>query len=346
MDQRSARRRRFGQGIAASGARHVSRLLRDLGRTVRTLPGLDRGRQSGADADHAERLARASRLQSAYELQVKAASHPFGIECVVFSKDRPMQLDLLLRSWRRFVTPLCGVVVIYHASTPRYAAAYRKLSDRCEIENVGFVAQSDERFRAILLDVLSAVTAPRVMFLVDDMVITNRIDLSDFVDFDSAVCVPSLRLGRNLRRCYTRDVHQPLPPLRDRGSFIHWCWEQGVADWGYPLSLDGHILSTAEIRALAEVIDFGGPNSFESSLQAFHPHFVSRQGVGYATSRVVNIPCNRVQSEAENRFGCVHQDELLALWESGARIELEPLAGFVNESAHQEIDFTFSTGAR
>jgi len=58
-------------------------------------------------------------------------------------------------------------------------------------------------------------------------------------------------------------------------------------------------------------------------------------------SRIVNIPCNRVQVEVDNRHGSEHQDALLEKWNQGFQMNYRKIYGFVTESAHQEIPFEF-----
>ena len=57
----------------------------------------------------------------------------------------------------------------------------------------------------------------------------------------------------------------------------------------------------------------------------------------YKKSKIVNIPCNRVQNETKTLSGNTHPDELLAQWQKGYQIDFKKLYGMANESAHQEI---------
>ena len=92
---------------------------------------------------------------------------------------------------------------------------------------------------------------------------------------------------------------------------------------------------------LARMLDYSGPNSFESELQKISSMFMSRIGVCYEKSRIVNIPCNKVQEEVPNRSGSIHQDHLLEKWDQNFQMDYRKLYGFANDSVHQEIDFDF-----
>ena len=101
--------------------------------------------------------------------------------------------------------------------------------------------------------------------------------------------------------------------------------------------MDGHLFSTDEVALMARASSFVAPNSFELALQGFADLFVDRYGVGYAKSKIVNIPFNKVQTEIRNIAGGVHQDYLLERWEEGLQMDFRSLYGWVNESAHQGI---------
>jgi hypothetical protein len=66
---------------------------------------------------------------------------------------------------------------------------------------------------------------------------------------------------------------------------------------------------------------------------------VIRTGAGYRKSKIVNIPCNKVQKENKNICGSIHQDFLLEQWMKGYQMDYRSLYGFPNVSAHQEIPF-------
>jgi hypothetical protein len=63
--------------------------------------------------------------------------------------------------------------------------------------------------------------------------------------------------------------------------------------------------------------------------------------MSYKKARIVNNPCNKVQSEVENLHGSMHQDNLLKLWQENKQINIEILQGYTNKSVHEDINFEF-----
>ncbi len=263
-------------------------------------------------------------------------------ECIIFSKDRALQLHGLLRSFFENVIPKVPVRVLYATSSPDHEKAYADVKEIFSGEGIIFLRQqSAESFRSDLLKELDAIQSDRIFFLVDDIVFIDKVDLGHFCSCDPARYIPTLRMGLNLKLCYTMQQDQPLPHYTENNDAIYWRWQDGVLDWGYPLSVDGHIFSTGEMAAMLKMIDFRAPNSLEGNLQRFQKMFLPRLGIAYRTSKIVNIPCNKVQLENDNIHGREHQDVLLGYWQQGLQLDVGSLFGFVNESAHQNVALQF-----
>jgi hypothetical protein len=267
-----------------------------------------------------------------YESRIKhiplSSRHP--AKCIVFSKDRALQLHALISSYLEKVASPVPIHILYQTSTPSHQKAYEEVIEIFSNNKISFIKQdSDNSFRNNLISLLKSVHSEKIFFLVDDVLFIQDFDIKDFVKFDTDKFVPTLRMGLNLKKCYTIQKDQPLPELipnivKDKDK-ITWQWDQGVYDWSYPLSLDGHFFSTQEIATMIQLTDFSAPNTLED----------------YRKSKIVNIPCNKVQIENKNLCGNMHQDYLLEQWQNGFQVDCQRLYGFSNVSAHQEISFEF-----
>jgi hypothetical protein len=280
-----------------------------------------------------------------------AAASPDVPVCIVFSKDRAMQLDGLLRSMQRHTRGAIRVHVLYATSSEAHDACYRELMNEYADSAVEFIGGAEgARFRRAVMRVLRTSPARACLFLVDDIMFTEDVDVASFAELASAECVPSLRLGANLRIAYTSSAEQPLPHFLegdgpeehsaapDDDALLRWKWADAELDWAYPLSVDGNIFDRRKLLGSLRLLPFTSPNSLEARLQRRLRSWRGTEGVCFAKSRIVNIPINRVQSEYENLHGVVHQDELATLWRTGNRIDVSRLDGFRNRSAHEEID--------
>lgn len=282
-------------------------------------------------------------------------------ECIVFSMDRAMQLDALLGSYVENVTNPARAHILYRATTKAHQEAYADVFKKYASIIASVVLQEQrETFREQLLDILEGIHSEKMFFLVDDDLFVEKFDLDDLVRIDTRYVIPSLRMGANLSESYMLQQLQAKPHFyrwsglcsladesdmfiseTNRDDLLSWIWDQGIHDWAYPLSVDGHIFSTAEMVALTKYTEFNSPNTFEGNLQRYSDFFKHRIGVCYRKSRLVNIPCNKVQTDNANIHGDIHQDELLLNWQHGLQIDYQSLYGMDNKSAHQEIALTF-----
>ena len=178
------------------------------------------------------------------------------VECIIFSKDRALQLHGLLSTFREKVFPVVPAHVLYMASSPSHQKAYDDVIDMFGKQNVRFIQQKNNRsFKHDLMEILFSLTCDMLFFLVDDILLTEPVDLNDVLKLDPDVFVPSLRMGQNLTHCYVLQRPQALPHFLDPpvspSDKIVWQWEKGELDWGYPLSVDGHFFARREMTAMA-----------------------------------------------------------------------------------------------
>jgi len=275
-------------------------------------------------------------------IQIENKKNEYPLECIVFSKDRAFQLHALLSSYHEKIVSSVPVYILYQTSSDSHQKAYQELIEIFSTQHISFIKQNNNiSFRTDLIDLLLSIQSEKIIFLVDDIIFVENLDLNDFSKFNTDTFVPSLRMGVHLKRSYTLQQDQPIPEwitgvIKDEDK-ICWKWESGILDWGYPLSVDGHLFSTREMLTISKLISFNAPNTFEDGLQKFAKLFLPRFGVCYRKSKIINIPWNMVQQEHPNLHGNINQDYLLEQWQKGYQLDYNKLYGFVNESVHQEL---------
>ncbi|MBL4707511.1 MAG: hypothetical protein JKY48_03615 [Flavobacteriales bacterium] len=261
---------------------------------------------------------------------------------VIFSKDRAMQLDALLRSYFHFCKNTIPVYILYHASAEEFKNGYKELISSYKDKNVEF--NEEQSFRNDLVRVFDRISASKILFLVDDLVFKNPLDLNTFTSIDTKKYVASLRMGKHLSFAYTLQKEQGLPKFNKSKKYpdmMSWSYRNSELDWAYPLSVDGHLFDFNELKIIVGELEFKAPNSFEEALQLMNPLFENRVGLCYEESIIVNNPCNKVQLENNNISGEMTIEELNNKWLSGYRIEFEKYKGILNNSAHQELTLEF-----
>jgi len=277
------------------------------------------------------------------------------LNVIIFSKDRAAQLDALLRSIREQVEgweKRSLWTVVFTTSAPEFARGYEIVRAEHRSVALEFI---DERsrsggFKSIVVETMQrqhhANGAPWCMFLVDDMIFKTLWSLDGGkpmrrLKADPRVLCLSLRMCRRYDYCYPerRSVKPPFMALFGRWN---WCKERG--DWGYPMSVDGHIFRYDDIFPLVQRIEFKRPNTFEIELSR---NCIKTRPLMtcYAESVVVNVPVNRVQNEYKNRAGdkCgMSAEELNASFLEGKRVNLAPIYALTqNRSCHHEMPLQY-----
>ncbi len=265
---------------------------------------------------------------------------------VVFSKDRPLQLDGLLRSYMLHCEDFkeYRVVVIYKASTPQYQKLYNQLIN----EYSGFVNFSfllENNFKTDLLKTVHI--SDFIFFLVDDNLFVRDFSITKIIKYlkqnDSAIGY-SLRLGTNTTYCYSLDLPQKLPVFkRTENNFLIYDWTVSEYDFNYPLEISSSILRSIDIIPVVKKTEFVNPNTLESSLDSVKPIFSNYRPnlICSKTSVAFCVPLNKTQTNYNNRSGnnsYYSIENLAKLYENGKRIDIHYYTDFKPDSCHQELE--------
>jgi hypothetical protein len=263
---------------------------------------------------------------------------PLLVNCVIFSRDRAMQLDACLRSIERLAPYDGQITVIWKATGPEFESAYRLLAAG---SHAHFKAQTPD-FRS---DVIGALDAQRAytVFHTDDEVFFRGPPVSPILPAGAAAF--SLRLGTNTTYCYPFRRSQQLPAIGTSGPFIAWDWTRADADFSYPLSLDGHLVHTKHLLQILSRASFTNPNELEEELH-LRRYRVPHTMLAFQESCLVSIPINIVSPTHRNPAGSDPETSPPALntrFLAGERIDFDAMDFSTVRGAHQEIPLVFRT---
>ena len=262
---------------------------------------------------------------------------------VVFSKDRPLQLEATLASLLlRCKDPERMVVnVLYTTSSAYQEGLYRQLS----LEYPGVVFRRERHFRR---DVLALVAGAKfVAFVVDDALFVREFSVGTVIEeleSNASAIGFSLRLGTNTTYCYPLDAQQQIPEFTTvRPGVLAFRWPGASHDFGYPFDLSSSVYRSADIEPLLRRIQFANPNFMEGRLAAGAAASGPRQPFLLCFERSVAfcIPANIVQTVAKNRAGAragESPEALAAAFERGCRIDVASYDDFPNTACHQDVE--------
>jgi len=276
---------------------------------------------------------------------------------IVFSRNRPLQLDLCLSSFHRHSDVSSynfwkemDITTIYTCD-PEYQDAYSQL----DIEWGDYTHLVKEiNFKQDVLNLLKDKT--HVLFLVDDCIFTHDFSLKKIVhvlDSRKNTVGFSLRLGKNTNYCYTLDRIQDTPFVAEvTSSMLGYNWTNADGDFGYPAEVSSSVYRVKNFIEPLKMYDFKNPNELESLMNSIANVYMDSDKNTflnkmptlscYEQSVAFCNPCNKVQDVApDNRSGNkVNHSARNLLWfyNNGIRIDPKKFDGLISNSVHMEVD--------
>jgi len=156
-------------------------------------------------------------------------------------------------------------------------------------------------------------------------------------EWDNSIICRSLRLNKNLTYCYPKQTPMKQPSFFGDNTFN---WKEQDGDYGYPMSLDGHIFRTKDIFFYLTNMDYTSPNTLESTM-ANNTHGLPPKMICYDKSIIVNNPINQVQTAWDNVHGNIPAERLNIRYLAGFRIDLHPFDDINNVSCHVVVTPNF-----
>jgi len=252
------------------------------------------------------------------------------LNIIIFSKNRPCQLDALLRSIQKHIKIPFSISVLCKVEAP-FVEGYRILSQRPQGKSVNWCYENDFSSQTKKL-VAQCDPGSFVMFLVDDIIFKKSLrNDKTFKQFgcDKGVATLSLRLGKDIT-ADAKKAGKKIPGTRWDPKAV------GIKGWNYPMSVDGNIFRAKDLQGYVHGLTFHNPNSFESAMSV-NP--LKGDMMCYPSSRLVNLAINKVQTEVlKNACGDIDQWFLNEQWRKGFQIKLEPIEKLKHTERHVIID--------
>lgn len=270
-------------------------------------------------------------------------------DLVIFSFDRPLQLYALLESVENHLCNIGTVEVIYRYSSDQFKQGYAEVQKK--FGQARFVAQSSvlpyQDFKRLTMEAIDRGTSKYILFAVDDIIVTDSVDLSSCIDAIEKHNAYGfyLRLGKNITYSYINEQILKQPKLEhiEHGVYA-WRFADGVHEWGWPNSLDMVIYRKKEVISMFEQLSVEQsktPNLLEGFWD-YRFKFPKKTGLCFEKSKIVNVPVNLVQEIWQTRhMNSYSTKELLELFKQGKKIDISKLVAYSNKSVHEEIPFTF-----
>jgi len=233
------------------------------------------------------------------------------ITAIIFTKDRAMQLDLLLRSIKRYSPDISEIFISYNYSSEDFLNAYANVARDYFKDVVPYdhwINQSLEGFKNALMISLGQSKNENILMLCDDSVFINEWTMPE--NFPPQVKCISLYLHPRVNWSFGQGEKIKIPKLETFNDYPHcekWQWDwtkqDRHLDWGYPHNVAGHIYRKAYISEIVNKLDFDGVNSLEGKMS--WPAWKRKRDTPYMMcfdyQPLVGMALNVVQTEIDEK---------------------------------------------
>lgn len=248
---------------------------------------------------------------------------------IIFSRDRPAQLALLLDSLDRYAYPE-ATRILWWATKPKFVSGYACVTDQPRTPPERFDAElrsqlgTDDRWRT-------------VSFFCDDDIVFRRLPQRpwELLHDDDSILSVCLYLGR-------QNVKQPIPP-----GFPRWEWGPLARhDFGFPCGIDGNTYRVNDVLDMIGSETIPNPTMLETVLALRLPLVAEKRPLMacFPDQCLVGVPVNRVSDQSGVPFGRKFPqttEDLNRRFLAGERIDLDRLDFSGVDSCHHEIEFVW-----
>ena len=252
---------------------------------------------------------------------------------VIFSYNRAMQLDLLLRSVVvRFKSPEYKIAVIYH-TTGLHAEGYNKIRRKySELSNISFIERkcqilniksyfktfnslknirlylshsylrnkNSDNFKYLLEKLLKTTDCEFTMFNTDDGVFFDDVQIPenilDLIRSEPLQTSYRLYVGENLDGF-------PKYIQHENNDFYTWNYYENnqITHWTYPFAVDATVYHTKSILGTIQKVAYHNPITLEAyGVEYIKEKKLFKTGLGPFTSKLVGTILNRVSTNSSN----------------------------------------------
>lgn len=261
------------------------------------------------------------------------------IQLIVWSKDRAVQLRLLLESIERYMPDYFETHIVYTTSTPEFQRGYDIVAERFPANYIFETKLALDTRRLI-----NEFTGSVIAFSTDDTVIFKAPPKVDLDTLIPSGCVGfSFRYGLNTTlQDHFRNLYQnPLINYQDEGDTIKWWWNMyhPLYNYGYPFGLDMHAYNADLIADLIKYDEFKSTNQLETLL--FNKRHLAPQMIrSFKESVAINVPDNCMSGVTQSTGGNI--EEMNKRFLAGEVISLDDFPKEFN-ACHMPVEYKWIT---
>lgn len=269
------------------------------------------------------------------------------VDVIIYTKDRPAQLDLLLRSIKDKFKNVGGIGILWDYSTESFKEGYNKVIDKEYDLPIFYIKQTN--FEEDTETMISEMSSPYFLGLCDDDVFIKEMDCSKIVNklYEENVSSISIKHGLDIICSYPDDrTELPYPNFIEKESFLKWEWRKYpiYSTWGYPTCINSYIYLKDYFLDLISNFHFNFPPNLEGGLNTNKEKF-KKYIVSFKELKLMNLPINRIQTYSLcNPFSKKYSypiEELNKKFLEGYVISTENIYNMKVNKSNDEVEFIY-----
>jgi len=267
------------------------------------------------------------------------------IAVIFFSKDRPLQLDSALRSFRFFCKD-CADVSKY-VITLTTSDIFRKQYKQVEIDNPDFIFVEETDIILQLLEI--ARPFDFVSFHCDDNIYIRSLCFAEAVKIladNDDILTYSFRLAPCIVSSYNLCKSEIVPNFNTISDMcLRYNWvELPTSDFSYPLEFSASVYRCSQLLPAIDRDKVDTVASAESYLNSIRHQFSHLPFIACGTlPSMFTLTVNRVGANL-NKFGIIHNyatDFLRDKFSNGYVINIDKFKNIVPDAVHMELELEF-----
>ena len=272
----------------------------------------------------------------------------FELEIIIFSFNRPLQLESLLQSLNSNLEGNIKINILYKTDIETNNS-YEILKKVFINRNMNFVYQN-ESFKKSLLKLTKQLSdksysKKEILFFVDDQILFRKIKLKSIKKLLDIAPVKTLRIGINTKRSFNLDKKQSIKNYNYsiKKDFLTWKPLFKKDDISYVFSFDSSTIPLKLFRNFSRYLVYKGPNTLESSMNygGFTFKILGLKIASFINQCAINFVITKVQKETKNRGIFMEIKELNKLFNNNWKLTVDTNHIDKFDSPHTDRGYLF-----
>ena len=277
---------------------------------------------------------------------LKIKSRKNKIFSIIFSYNRPLQLDGLLQSLVNKLDSNIKLYVLYKANKSRMDLSYKKLINSFRDRNQIIFIKEEKSFKYSINKLLNTIDTKakvnnQILFFVDDQLVYKPINLGKINKLLKNSFLTTFRFGSNTKYSFNLNKKQNIKNYNYKfeNNIFQWSPTFKRDDLSYLFSFDASTIPYDLFKLFAKKLIYKGPNSLESAMNYnnYLYKLLNLKISSLESQSAVNLVISIAQKETINRGNFKDLDYLLNIYENDWRLKLD--ANIISRINGPHIDF-------